>query len=646
MNNRAEALNQFLAALKQGKKYYSACVAKGVSPYPQVLNEILEDATPTDGIKVGLVDIPMDRIVGTWTEGRKAAFAGNFMPLLDADTEFGNKWVNLCEAHLGERGITDPITCIEYMGNFYVQEGNKRVSVLKSYDSPSIPGIVTRILPKPSDDPKVQIYNEFLKFYKLSKTYLVTFSQPGGYARLQAALGYAPDQEWPEEDRRGFISDFRRFSMAFNQLNVEKLPITAGDALLVYLPVHPFAELRKMTEEEIRESLNALWPDIRLLSQGEPISVSTEPEEKEKGLLTRILGGPRLHAAFIYDFDPQNSAWAAAHMQGQKYLEEKLGDSIKVSSFLCRDDDAADTMEKAVSQGVNVIFATAPTLIDACRRLASKHKNVAVFNCSLFMPYAEVRSYYSRVYEGKFITGAVAGAMCRDDRIGYVANYPIMGVTSSINAFALGARMTNPRAKIYLKWSCLPGNPILEFRNDGISVISNRDEDSADNNLTWDLGTYMVHDGKLQPLASPRWNWGSYYVKTVQSLLNAGIESLRDSKHANNDWWGISTGVVNVEINDSLPDGVKRLAYILKNGIVDEEIDPFLTVIRDQKGNQISDGTRLFTPEELMRMDWLCDNIEGRIPAFEEILPRSQNLVRLLGIYRESIPPKTEETAQ
>ena len=44
-----------------------------------------------------------------------------------------------------------------------------------------------------------------------------------------------------------------------------------------------------------------------------------------------------------------------------------------------------------------------------------------------------------------------------------------------------------------------------------------------------------------------------------------------------------------------------------------------------------------------MQMDWLCDNVEGKIPAFDELLPQSRNLVRLLGIYRESIPPEIKE---
>ena len=71
------------------------------------------------------------------------------------------------------------------------------------------------------------------------------------------------------------------------------------------------------------------------------------------------------------------------------------------------------------------------------------------------MPFSSVRGYYCRAYEGKFITGAIAGAMTRTDEIGYIASYPILGVPASINAFALGAQMTNPEARIILRWSLL-----------------------------------------------------------------------------------------------------------------------------------------------------------------------------------------------
>ena len=640
--SRLEAVNQFENALKQGKKYYNTCVSRNEDPYPAVLDELV-NMSSLAAVNIGLVDVPIDRIIGTWTGGRKAAFAGNFMPLMEMKSEFGDKWINLCVAHLDQGGITDPIICYEYLGNFYVKEGHKRVSVLKSYGAYEITGNVTRLIPPKTDDPEIQAYYEFLDFYKLSKLYLVTFSQPGSYAKLQAALGYEPDRQWTEAERHSFRSIFNRFTECYTRLNSENLPLTAGDAFLAYLKVHPYSEVQELSDNEMRDQLTKIWPDIRLIARGEPISVATEPEEKGKSLLNLILGSPKLHAAFIYDFDPKTSPWASAHEQGQKYLEEKLGDSIEISSHLCG-DDPYETMENAVKDGANVIFATTPNLISSCRRLAAAHKNIAVFNCSLSMPYAGVRSYYFRIYEGKFIAGAIAGAMANEDHIGYIARYPIMGTIAAINAFALGARLTNPRARITLKWTCLPGYPVLEFKNEGISVISNRDADGSDDNLNWLAGTYSIDpNGEMQSLAAPRWDWGIYYEKTIQTLLNSSIDAVRDSNNAINDWWGMSTGAVHVALDKDLPDGMKMLAKYLSDGIISGAIDPFLCPIRDQKGEVISDGTRVFTSEELMRMDWLCENVDGAIPAFDELLPQSRNLVRLLGIYRETIPPETKE---
>ena len=117
----------------------------GKPPYPAVLDEILPEISTETVLEVGLVDIPTERIVGIKSAGRVLAFTPEFRPLLDQKTEFGTKWINLCDAHLSDTVITDPIECYEYLGNFYVQEGNKRVSVLRHFGAPRIPGNVRRV---------------------------------------------------------------------------------------------------------------------------------------------------------------------------------------------------------------------------------------------------------------------------------------------------------------------------------------------------------------------------------------------------------------------------------------------------------------------------------------------------------------------
>ena len=118
---RQEAADQYAKSLKAGQKCYKNAVLHGKYPYPQVLDEIMDESLNAVRVEMGLVEIPSEQIVGTKTAGRKSTFAANFMPLVPAETEFGSKWIRLCAAHLSDEGIRDPIRCFEYLGRFYVQ---------------------------------------------------------------------------------------------------------------------------------------------------------------------------------------------------------------------------------------------------------------------------------------------------------------------------------------------------------------------------------------------------------------------------------------------------------------------------------------------------------------------------------------------
>lgn len=104
-------LEDYRAALRSGQRAYRACVAQGKTPFLEVLDEELMGVDIVAQEPLGLVDIPAESIVGTKTSGRHTAFAANFMPLLDEDTEFASKWSHLCDAHL-EEGIHTPHHCV------------------------------------------------------------------------------------------------------------------------------------------------------------------------------------------------------------------------------------------------------------------------------------------------------------------------------------------------------------------------------------------------------------------------------------------------------------------------------------------------------------------------------------------------------
>lgn len=179
---------------------------------------------------------------------------------------------------------------------------------------------------------------------------------------------------------------------------------------------------------------------------------------------------------------------------------------------------------------------------------------------------------------------------------------------------------------------------------EGVTLISNRDLPTPDRTREpWGL-CQLLEDGRYLSLASPYWHWGNFYVKLVHTILSGGwgASSGQSGGRAVNYWWGMGSQTVGVQLHETLPAGVRQLVEILRSGLETGSIHPFQRSIRDQAGALRSDGSHWFSPEEVLRMDWLCDCVEGTIPPFQDLLPFAQTITRLQGVYRDAIPPEKE----
>ena len=327
-------LEDYKNALKSGQRAYRACVARGQSPYLAVLDDILNGVNIVAQEPLGLVDIPAESIVGTKTSGRHTAFAANFMPLLEEDTEFAIKWSNLCEAHL-EEGIHTPIIAYEFLNKFYVQEGNKRVSVLKYFDAVRIAGTVTRLVPERNETLENKIYYEFLDFYKLSKINNVQFSRLGGYAKLQTLVCKAASEVWSDDDRLNFSALYTMFSQQFYALGGSALELTPGDALLVYLSVYRYSDACQSTPSQVRENLAKLWDEIKILTEPHAVTLSLEPNSASEPLLSKLnifsQKPSQLKVVFLHEHNAENSAWVRAHDKGIEALQQAFPDRVFIT---------------------------------------------------------------------------------------------------------------------------------------------------------------------------------------------------------------------------------------------------------------------------------------------------------------------------
>lgn len=635
------ALMDYSKAYKLGEKEYRTCISKGVYPYLPVLEDIIEHVDVDAHVSLGLVQVPLDQIVGTYTEGRTTAFARNFMPILDPASEFAFKWSDLHDS-LIEEGLRDPIKAYEFNNRFYVMEGNKRVSVSKYTGAVSIEANVTRIVPKKNEeDPENRLYYEFMEFYELTKINNLAVTREGNYRKIIELTGHEPNEVWSDEDVEDFQSAYTYFKNEFILKAGDKLNLGAGDAFCLYISVYGYDEVKSKSSADFKKDLAKLWNEFKSATEENEngASILLDPTvESHKVAFSKLFthGQGVLKVAFIHDSSVQNSGWTYSHELGRKYIQDVFGDKIETSCIERVDDDSAeDVFEAAIAAGNKVIFSTTPKLAAVAVKVAVNHPDVKMLNCSILLNYKNVRSYYLRTYEAKFIGGAIAGSLLDGEYIGYLSDYPIRGTTAEINAFALGVQMTNPKAKVYLDWKMLKDHdPFEEFRRRNIRYISGKDM-NANVDTMREIGLFKIEDDDSRTnLCMPVRHWGKIYEEVINSIMVGAYKNDDNTAgdKALNYFWGMSSGAVDVIYSRNLGPGQIRLLRTLREGIKSKAVNPFTGPIYDQAGVLRCEDGKVISPEELVVIDWLADNVEGHIPSVSELNEEAAELTKVQGV--------------
>ena len=611
-------------ALKLGQKEKRHLISQGKHPYLTVMDEMMSKERLNAGMSLGIMQVPVEFIVGTKTKGRTNAFAANFMPLLETSSEFAMKWKRLCKAHL-EEGIREPIKAYEYMNRFYVEEGNKRVSVLKFFGAVSIPAQVVRVLPPKGAARELKLYYEFLDFYKCTKINYIEFSREGSYAKLQKLMGKNIDEDWSEEETSLFRANYYYFRQLFESFGEKRVTCTAADAFLCYISIYGYGPLKNKNGEDIKSEIKKIWEELELLQENETIDLKLDPEEeRKKTLLEKLIGDDsrRICVAFIHDKTPEESGWTYGHELGRLHVEKVFGDKVSTKAYQYALNAPEEIIEHAIREGNEIVFTTSPRLLNASLSAAVKHPDKMILNCSINKSHRYIRTYYARMYEAKFIIGAIAGTMTENEKVGYICDYPIYGQIAGINAFALGVQMVNPRAKVYLEWSCVDGvyDALCRLREQDISLISSQDLSKNSEDERRPQGLFEFYENGQINLAMPVWHWGIYYEKLIQSILNRSMKlQYESSNKALNYYWGMSAGVVELIYSKNLPDGVRKLAELLEATICSGAYNPFCGPIALQSGELIDSDGKGLSLEEVITMNWLLGNVEGSIPEYKKL---------------------------
>jgi len=324
---------------------------------------------------------------------------------------------------------------------------------------------------------------------------------------------------------------------------------------------------------------------------------------------------------WVYIGVPGDGGWTYAHNQGRLFMEEQLPnvESIVLEN-VPEGADAERSFEQLAQEGCKVIFGNSFGYGDAMLAVAAKYPDIKFMHATGLNTADNMSTYFGRIYQARYLSGMVAGAMTESNTLGYVAAFPIPEVVRGINAFTLGAQAVNPDASVKVVWTHTWFDPTVEKQAaeallaEGCDVIAQHQDTPQPQKAAEEAGKYCVgyntdmhKDAPEGNLTSPIWNWGPYYVETVQAAI--------DGTWSSEEYWGgIDEDIVDLApISDKVPAEVVEQVEVKKEAMKAGEWDVFTGPIMAQDGSEkVADG-QVLTDGEMLSMDWFVAGVEGSI---------------------------------
>ncbi|WP_336772172.1 BMP family ABC transporter substrate-binding protein [Paenibacillus sp. MMO-58] len=348
-------------------------------------------------------------------------------------------------------------------------------------------------------------------------------------------------------------------------------------------------------------------------ASGGNTQASSEPSATDSGKKL-----PRV--AFVYIGPPGDGGWTFEHDNGRKYMEEKLGIKADTVENVPESADAERVITE-LAQNHDIIFTTSFGYMDPTLNVAKKFPNVKFMHTAGYKTADNMSTYFGKNYEASYLTGIAAGKMTKSNVIGYVGAFPIPEVIYNINAFALGIQSVNPDAKVDVVWSNTWYDPTAERQaaisllDKGADVLLAYQDSPATLQAAAERGALaggndsdMTRYAPDAYLTNPTWNWGPYYTKVVQSVIDGTWKSEQYSGDMVDGMVGLAP------LGPSIPDDVKKLVEDAKAKIINGELDVFSGPITDASGASKQEAGQTMSLEQILEMNWFVKGIEGTIP--------------------------------
>ncbi|MCP4335044.1 MAG: BMP family ABC transporter substrate-binding protein [Gammaproteobacteria bacterium] len=327
------------------------------------------------------------------------------------------------------------------------------------------------------------------------------------------------------------------------------------------------------------------------------------------------------NVGFVYVSPIGDAGWTYQHDLGRLQLEKETGVTTSYVENVAEGADAERVIREMAKRGDKVIFATSFGYMNYALKVSKSFRTSAFVHVTGYKMGKNMGLVNARFYEGRYLTGVIAGEMSKSNVLGYVAAFPIPEVLQGINAFIKGARSVNPKAELRVIWVNSWYDPGKErqasmtLMSQGADVITHHTDSTAVVQAAEEEGKYafgyhsdMSKYGPTAHLTATTHHWGDYYVKTVK-------EALAGTWTPTNVWGGYAKGMIKLApLNDAIPADLQGRIKEMEAQLAAGTLHPFAGPVVDQAGKTIVDAGRTMGDDQLSKMNYYLQGVVSKIP--------------------------------
>ena len=322
---------------------------------------------------------------------------------------------------------------------------------------------------------------------------------------------------------------------------------------------------------------------------------------------------------FIMTGSIGEEGWNGMHYEGVSAACKNLGVELYVKENIIEfTGECGPAIEDLVKQGCKMIILSSYGYAEEVEDIIEKYPQISFYNNSFEYHADNLTSYFSRMYQARYLAGIVAGMKTENNKIGYVAAMPVSEVNRGINAFTLGVKRVNPDAVVTVAWSNEWDNEASErkqadklIEDVGVDVITYHQNqtyvaDEADKLGVYSIGYHQrLNNGSDKHLTAVVVDWKSTYEAIIKQYLRGNSQDYKVY------WVGMDENAVKLAdfsaaVSEDIKSEVSKATHEILSGK-----DVFSGVIYDNKGTLRCKEKQAIRDEDLLEhFDWYVEGVE------------------------------------